>query len=378
MGALYEDVEKFFGDIFAFYGKLLARYPVVFILMSLLTSSLLGMGLLRLRYETHVDKLYTPMGSPAFKDQAHLAVLFPDRTSKAFYAHQQLFLDTYGGILVLPKDPPTPDTEPTPDTDSNTPTPRPNVLTKEIFEEIQKLYEQIVEITLEHDDRGFKYQDLCASREGACVVDGAIFLEMVHGSLCVNPNVSYPYISNAQGLVEDVRNVLSRIYTHHQCMAAEAFRLRFNLRHDTDRQRELGLLWEMKFLEKLKTFESDHIQLSYSVSESLDIELTDHVGEDTKFFALTIIIMILYATFVSSGGNWVNTRVLLAQAGVMAALLAILASFGLLSMCGLVFVDICGVMPFLVLGKSTNNSVYVDSRVGVPFECMCIILRQMI
>ena len=128
-------------------------------------------------------------------------------------------------------------------------------------------------------------------------------------------------------------------------------RITFNLRHDTDHQRQLGLLWELKFLDKLKRTEAVNMKLHYSSSESLDLELNEHTGKDTKFFALTIIIMIVYSTFVSAGGNWVSTRVLLAQAGLIAALLAILASFGLLSMCGMKFVDICGVMPFLVLGQ---------------------------
>ncbi len=138
--------------------------------------------------------------------------------------------------------------------------------------------------------------------------------------------------------------------THNACVTAEAIRIKFNLRHDTENQRQLGLLWELKFVEYLKAQTPQHIKLYYSSSESLDIELNEHTGKDTKFFALTIIIMVIYATFVSAGGNWVSTRVVLAQAGLLAALLAILASFGLLSMCGMKFVDICGVMPFLVLG----------------------------
>ena len=66
---------------------------------------------------------------------------------------------------------------------------------------------------------------------------------------------------------------------------------------------------------------------------------------------LVSVVQVLYTTFVSSGGNWVSSRMVLAQAGIVAALLSILASFGLVSLCGLKFVDLCGVMPFMVLGK---------------------------
>ena len=98
MGALYEDVEKFFGDIFAAYGAFLSRNPVSFILVSFLSSCLLGMGLLSTKYEQRVEKLYTPMYSQAFKDQATLGAVFPDRTRDAYYAYQMLHLGTFGEV----------------------------------------------------------------------------------------------------------------------------------------------------------------------------------------------------------------------------------------------------------------------------------------
>ncbi|CAD5115000.1 DgyrCDS4024 [Dimorphilus gyrociliatus] len=42
MGALYEDVERFFGDIFAAYGRILAKWPFCFIIASAVLSGLLG------------------------------------------------------------------------------------------------------------------------------------------------------------------------------------------------------------------------------------------------------------------------------------------------------------------------------------------------
>ena len=100
MGALYEDVEKFFGDIFASYGAFLARNPVSFILVSLLASCLLGMGLLSTRYEQRVEKLYTPMYSLAAQDQAALEAVFPDRTRDAYYSYQMLHHGTFGEVRV--------------------------------------------------------------------------------------------------------------------------------------------------------------------------------------------------------------------------------------------------------------------------------------
>lgn len=332
MGALYEDVENFFGDIFAVYGRFLARYPVVFILLSLLTSALLGMGLLSLQYETNVQRLYTPMDSQAAKDQAHLLTLFPDRTSKAFYQHQLLQGGTYGEVFVTSKD----EGE--------------NVLVPKIIDEILMLYDTVTRITLEKDDRGHTYTDLCAVSHDRCVVNGYLFLSHLAKNPCLNMSSNWPVVHDTLQDDENIRYLVSGVGQEDGCMTAKAISLRFNLRHDSARQRKLSILWEEKFLECLATYPSTNLKVYYSTSESLDIELSDHVGQDTNFFALTIVIMILYAAFVSSGGNWVSTRMFLALTGIVAALLAILASFGLLSLCGMRFVDTCGVMPFLVLG----------------------------
>ena len=355
MGALYEDVENFFGDIFAFYGRFLARFPIVFILLSLLTSALLGMGLLSVSYETDVEALYTPTDSQAGKDQIRLAAIFPDRTAKAFYQYQQLYLSTYGEIFVQPLEKEEEEEEEVRGRRRERlleeEVAADNVLSPESVTEILALYDTIMGISLERDDRGFSYSDLCASRQNACVVDGSVLLHTLRREPCFNANDTYPYLRDQNyDIVEDLPSVLAEIHYPDGCLAAGAMRLRFNLRHDTAHQRQLSVMWEIEFIEKMTTMSYKHIRVYYSTSESLDIELSKHTAGDAKFFLLTIAIMIIYSTFVSCGGNWVSTRVLLAQAGIMAALLSILASFGLLSICGLKFVDICGVMPFLVLG----------------------------
>ena len=115
--------------------------------------------------------------------------------------------------------------------------------------------------------------------------------------------------------------MLAEVSFRNGCMEARAIRLRFNLRHDSPRQRELSTLWEKVFLEHMAAYQRkrdasiaaataaatasastpppDPVQLSYSASESLDIELGENVGSDTEVFILTIIIMLVYVTFVS-------------------------------------------------------------------------------
>lgn len=89
MGALYEDVENFFGDIFAWYGRRVARRPLPFVVVPVLTCSLLGMGLFNIHYESDLENLYTPVNSQAIRDRQTLRGLFGSYSAAgSFYSHQ--------------------------------------------------------------------------------------------------------------------------------------------------------------------------------------------------------------------------------------------------------------------------------------------------
>ena len=335
MGALYEDVESFFGDIFAWFGRFLAQHPIVFFIVSLVSNVLLSFGILRMSYETSVSELYSPIRSQARSDRAKLNAVFPSKTRDAFYEHQLIDIGHFGDVIFTGKN-----------------QHFRNVLTEEALEEIYRIHLLINDVTLEENNRGHSYSDICARRNDSCVVDGLDILQAYRKRHCAHSNSSHASNEtgslNATGLSSAAAG--SKL-TGDNCDArAEALRLKYHLNQDTKHDRELSVAWQKRLIEQLDRLTSDVIRLDYCVAESLDIELANHMGLDTTYFSLTICIMIVYASFVSSGGDWVSTRLLLGGAGILAALLAIAASFGLLSLLGLEYVDICGVMPFLILG----------------------------
>ena len=97
-------------------------------------------------------------------------------------------------------------------------------------------------------------------------------------------------------------------------------------------------------------YHGTHIDVTFTGSISMDLDIKNHVGQDLKVFVYSVIAMLAYATIVGAGGNWVSNHVSLAFAGVFAAILSIIATFGFLSLCGMKFVNMCGVMPFLIIG----------------------------
>ena len=88
----------------------------------------------------------------------------------------------------------------------------------------------------------------------------------------------------------------------------------------------------------------------------VQIESRDHIGDDTRLITVSIVAMLVLATV--TGCSFCRCtcadcgHVTLAYMGVVAALLAILGAFGLLSLIGSRFVNLSSVMPFLVLGNS--------------------------
>ena len=104
MGALYEDVENFFGDIFAWYGRRVARRPLPFVVVPLLICSLLGLGLFNIQYEADLENLYTPDNSKAIQDRQTLSRLFgPYSSPGSFYPHQVVDRPIYSEIIVKAK-----------------------------------------------------------------------------------------------------------------------------------------------------------------------------------------------------------------------------------------------------------------------------------
>jgi hypothetical protein len=92
-------------------------------------------------------------------------------------------------------------------------------------------------------------------------------------------------------------------------------------------------------------------EFSLSHSDSISSELDENTLGDIALFSLTFTFMITYASLVTAGGNCLTQRGHLGRVGVLATALAILGAFGLCSALEVPYVNMVGIMPFLILGK---------------------------
>ncbi|CAG2238616.1 unnamed protein product [Mytilus edulis] len=353
---LHQKVERGIGGVFEKYGRFIARHPWKIVVFIGIMNAALGVGLLKINPESGIDQ-YVPIGSTASKDQKKVESLFKINTTVNFYVQSLPDLGQFGEVIIELKN-------------------GDNILNISNWRHIIELNAYIQNTSI-GDSAGniYSFSDLCARSSGDCVVDGSFLLDKTFILDMNSRNITYPIynLSSHQTIVLDrfIGNVdhLNGLIRH-----ATALKLRFNLQSESF---DLSRQWEKKFVERMALFENTDITVKYSYSDSLSVELSKNVTGDISVFSVTFTLMIVFACLALMGMNCVDNRYFLGLAGILSTCLAILASFGLVSACGITFVDIVGIMPFLILGigvdnmfillsglADTNSAQDVETRIG--------------
>ena len=147
---------------------------------------------------------------------------------------------------------------------------------------------------------------------------------------------------------------------------ARAIQLIYFIRdpEDEDASKKI-LLWEKTFLDEVISLVDtlSCFKVYYSSERSLDDAIAESSGSDVTLVSITFSLMITFACVML--GKFLNPLTghsLLANAGVFAVALGILAGFGLAMWCRVPFVSLAGVLPFLVLGIGIDDMfIIVDS-----------------
>ncbi|XP_021359962.1 patched domain-containing protein 3-like [Mizuhopecten yessoensis] len=295
----------------------------------------MAIGFMRMKFETHVEALYTPIGSQAYTDRDKVARIFPDKTGVNFNMFSLVDLGMYGQVMIRTKDGST-------------------ILNETFIEEIEMIDKFISNITVTDAASGEEkaYPDICALNSDGCGLFGKIiFTKLFRYQMHAN-NISFPEF-NREAISPIFGNTTVKNGTLN---FASMVKLRYYLRTDTPRNRYFSRKWEQVFVERMKDVVTNLTEVAYENSESLNVELNGNTdGRDTSLFSITFTIMLFYAGFATSGGDCVSQRQNLGRAGVLTTLISIAASFGLVSACGVEFVNIVGVMPFLLVGIGLDD-----------------------
>ena len=325
--SIYKKYEEKLGSVFAKHGTLVAKYPWVLLGVCLFVNISLGLGLIRIESESDAELLYTPKNNQASLDRTILQQLFTDTTTTNWYPKTATDFYPFVDVIIKAKN-------------------GDNLLTSTYMSAIE-IIDTHIRGSIVADAEGWtvNYTSLCAIRNSKCEVGGDIIFTSSFSTQMLANNIDYPIF-----LLENVGAVFADIETAGgKLTSAKIVRLVYYLKGDEFQ--DASYAWEAQFISSMKTYSSAEFDIVFSASTSLEVELDANTNGDVVFFALTISLMLTYAGVATFGGNCVSNRMMLGQAGVFATVLSILGSFGLMSAIGVKFVNLVGIMPFLLIGK---------------------------
>ncbi|KAL8586782.1 hypothetical protein ACOMHN_061295 [Nucella lapillus] len=320
--ACYQRVTTAISNTFHRYGLFVGTYPVPFIIIPIIVFGGLGAGLIALDKESDLEAVYFPMNSRAIKDRQTVRDTFPDLNNISYNGFSQSDADNAVTFIFKTK------------------------AGQSIFDSavLAEIWDIVLSNVENLTSSGKTYRQICAKLLGNCAVDGIVALDKNFQNAVAAGGVTYPEWRGSR-----LDSFLSGVnVTSGNLVSASVLKISFKLAGD-------AADWKKTFLDHASKLDPKTVEVTYETPESLGEELDKSTEGDIVFFSLTMAICCTYASIVTSGGNPVSTRSMLAFGGILAAGLGIVGSMGLLCVCGVQFVNICGVIPFLIIGIGVDD-----------------------
>ena len=344
-------IERFFSR----FAEGIARHPLITISVCLVFVSVCSVGFVWFHSENRTVKLFIPQSSQAIDDL--------DRAENYFRVKNREEII----ILVASRD-------------------HPNVLAPDCLRQAFKAHHAVMELE--------SYSEFCLTLSG----DKAKKLE---DCVTINPLEFLHFNeSNLDGKnLSQVQEEISRVYNNTSMLMRNGRPYRYNLnRMFGGTRREDGKItnanalqmvylmrdpgdedanekvldWEKTFIDKVSSLLDilSCFEVHYSSERSLDDAIAESTGSDIALVSITFTLMITFACVML--GKFLNPLTghsLLANTGVFAVALGILAGLGLAMWCRVTFVSLVGVLPFLVLGIGIDDMfILVDELDRQPRE----------
>ena len=294
--------------------------------------------------ESDAASLYAPQNSRASKDREIIRDIYSE-----VQPDHDLDIPLTGQVIIIRSD-------------------RGNVLTVPVIDEVLKIHEDIMSITIESGGKSYNIHDLCVKAHGNCYPNGILELLNYNSSMVSSQIITYPTTKMATTIpAVFLGNVLAGVQykpNSSEVASAASLQLMYNLRHLSEEDNRMGNLWLQEFLIHLENVQTQHIDIVRMTSTSLEEELSKSTSDIIGLFAIAFSILIIFAICSCAMTDWVRSKTLLASVGVLSAGMAIISSFGLLTYLGLPFIDVVASTPFLIIGKTCKQG---SSPVSSPF-----------
>ena len=332
-------------------GEIIAKRPLISIAICILFVSLSAVGFLWLKVESRTVKLFIPQESRAIRDL---------NAAERFF---RLKVRNEGIILVA----------------------RPehrNALAPECLKEAYDIHNQILRLK--------SYSKHCLTLSGQKANSLTDCVTIAPFEIFQDRSFNKKNLTEIQLEVNKARNNNSLVMRNGQLfkfnfqqifghtkrnkngghvIGARALQLQYFISDPPgdDRSRKV-LEWEKTFLEKASSFSTSCFEVYYEAERSTDDAIAENGSADITLVSITFAVMISFACFMLSKFlNPLTGHSLLACAGVLAVTLGILAGMGIATWCRVTFVNMIGVVPYLVISIGIDDMfILVDEMDRQP------------
>ncbi|XP_070560774.1 patched domain-containing protein 3-like [Ptychodera flava] len=332
-------VEQRLARLYQRYGRFIGHHPLPFLLVPIFVAMGLAAGMVFFKENTDVEYLFTPDDSQAMKDRTRSEELFPLNDDDEFQSLRQHRLGRYGRLILTSRD-------------------GGNVLRESVLREILEINSYVLKLNTTDDGERYQFEELCGKWDGTCNQNIILSLYGNDAAMEGSINITYPvhdwtpfvqvFIGTALGGVDfydDGETVKS----------AKAMQLSYLLKYDSDDDERRSKAWELEFLDRIAEYESENVNIAYFTSQTQEIELADSSLGVIPLFSITFTVLITFSILCCVMADWVRSKPLLGQLGVLSAGLAVISALGVGSYIGLPFINVVASMPFLVLGIGVDD-----------------------
>ncbi|KAK9527515.1 hypothetical protein VZT92_014072 [Zoarces viviparus] len=327
-------VAKPLSGLFERLGSLVGSCPLYFLVIPLILSAALGGGFtfLKDREDNDFERQFTPRKGPSKATRAFVRGHFPYNDSM-FSEHRLYDKGSFASLIAV-------------STSSS------NILANPAFEDIVRLNNRVLNITVLNGSVGFS--ELCAKARGECVSN--VLLEVIVSSEADQSSIAFPVQTHGSGSVF-LGSVLGGVIAeaNGSVTSAQAVKLLYHL-DNKENTADASEAW-LRAFKRLLSEETDgkHIDVSYYTSKSRQEEIDGHTTDGFPLFLITYACAITFSVISCLRLDNVRNKVWVAVFGVLPTGLAVLSSFGLLLYIGVPFVITVANSPFLILGIGLNN-----------------------
>ncbi|XP_060563425.1 uncharacterized protein LOC132722858 [Ruditapes philippinarum] len=348
------DPREAFKHFFEVLTICITKHPWKVAIIAFLFNGLLGLGMLNLPasklLNNDIEDLYVPKGGPTERTANELLKLFPDKSGYDFYPHQNVKQPLFGEVMIWRHN-------------------IHNLINGTLYDEIKHIVEFVKNISTFTTNGGYaKYPDVCARRNGECVVQGEEIVDQIENNSDGSIPLSNLINRDGDNYETSLSNLADYTIENETLTSAKYLKIRFHLRQDSETMLKDSKLWRDHFVTYMKKYISKQypksLHLTFSHSGAFYEELGNDTFMDIPYFSFVFTVFLTYLGIVMAGGNIISKRVHIGRIGIIVTPVSVLGAWGLLMGCGVEFTNTIGVIPLFIQCHQIINALITLSNLS--------------